>query len=231
MSIADKLTTIAENVPKVYEAGKQAEYDAFWDNYQRPNNVNYPDMYFAGVAWTKETFKPKSDIKLKNGYSCFLYNKIGGDLTALLEELGVKLDTSEAVNMQSAFTSSTFTRIPVIDLRKTYILGHTSTTFSSSDLVTIDGLIVNETTLYNNTMFQNATKLANITFEGVIGNTINFQWCPLTKASITNIFDHLSSTATGQTATFNKAAKEAAFTADEWAALIADKTNWTLSLV
>ena len=34
MSIAEKLTTVAENVPKVYEAGKKAEYDAFWDKYQ-----------------------------------------------------------------------------------------------------------------------------------------------------------------------------------------------------
>ena len=34
MSIAEKLVTVAENEQKVYDAGKQAEYDAFWDNYQ-----------------------------------------------------------------------------------------------------------------------------------------------------------------------------------------------------
>jgi hypothetical protein len=31
--------------------------------------------------------------------------------------------------------------------------------------------------------------------------------------------------------TFSKKAKEAAFTADEWEALIATKPNWTISLV
>ena len=31
MSIADKLITIAENEQKVYHAGKQAEYNKFWD--------------------------------------------------------------------------------------------------------------------------------------------------------------------------------------------------------
>ena len=34
MSIADKLTTIAENEQKVFDAGKQAEYDEFWDSFQ-----------------------------------------------------------------------------------------------------------------------------------------------------------------------------------------------------
>jgi hypothetical protein len=31
--------------------------------------------------------------------------------------------------------------------------------------------------------------------------------------------------------TFNKTAKESTFTADEWAALIATKSNWTFSLL
>ena len=52
----------------------------------------------------------------------------------------------------------------------------------------------------------------------------------LTKSSITNIVNVLSPTVTGQTATFNKAAKEAAFTDDEWEELIATKPNWTFNL-
>lgn len=55
MSIADKLTTIAENVPKVFDAGKDAEYDKFWDGFQQNGNRgayryafydNYPDEIF-----------------------------------------------------------------------------------------------------------------------------------------------------------------------------------------
>ena len=34
MSIADKLTTIAENEQKVYDAGAKSEHDKFWDSYQ-----------------------------------------------------------------------------------------------------------------------------------------------------------------------------------------------------
>ena len=38
MSIAEKLTKVAENVPKVYEAGKKDEHDKFWDEYQTTRN-------------------------------------------------------------------------------------------------------------------------------------------------------------------------------------------------
>ena len=34
MSIAEKLTTIAENEQKVYDAGQKSEYDRFWDSYR-----------------------------------------------------------------------------------------------------------------------------------------------------------------------------------------------------
>jgi hypothetical protein len=65
----------------------------------------------------------------------------------------------------------------------------------------------------------------------VIAVSINLQHSPLTKASFESVVAALSPTVTGQTATFSKKAKEAAFTADEWAALIATKSNWTFSLV
>ena len=38
MSIAEKLITIAENEERVYESGKKAAYDRFWDVYQQNGN-------------------------------------------------------------------------------------------------------------------------------------------------------------------------------------------------
>ena len=35
MSIADKLRLIANNVQKVFDGGRKAEYDAFWDSFQK----------------------------------------------------------------------------------------------------------------------------------------------------------------------------------------------------
>lgn len=111
------------------------------------------------------------------------------------------------------------------------IIDNANSMFSQcSKLHTVKKLIVRENVPCNNT-FYNCNELANITFEGVIGQSISFQYSPLTKESIMNVVEHLSSTASGKTCTFNKTAKEAAFTADEWATLIATKTNWTISLI
>lgn len=59
MSIAEKLTTVAENQQRVYDAGKQAEYDRFWDAYQQNGTRGSYSYAFGGVAWTDETLKPK----------------------------------------------------------------------------------------------------------------------------------------------------------------------------
>lgn len=230
MSIAEKLTAVAENVPKVYESGKQAEYDAFWDNVHKGATVNTQSL-FAGRAWNVETFKPTHDIVIKDGYMCFYMNDVKGDLSQILDDLGVVLDTSQMTTAQYMFWYSNFTRIPTIDLRRIRQATQTMQTFQVTPLQTIDKLIVDETTPFHDYTFRMASALENITFEGVIGSSINFQWCPLTKESMTSVVEHLSATVTGQTATFKKSAKEAAFTADEWAELIATKSNWTFSLV
>lgn len=210
--------------------GKQAEYDRFWNSVHKGAAVNTQSL-FAGRAWNIDTFKPTQDIVVKDAYMCFYCNDVKGDLAQILDDLGVNLDTSKMTTAQYMFWNSNFTRIPAIDLRGIAQPVHTMQTFQTSTVRTIDKLTLLETTPLHDYAFRMASALENITFEGVIGSTINFQWCPLTKASITNIIEHLSSTATGQTCTFKKSAKEAAFTADEWAELIANKTNWTFSLV
>ena len=58
----------------------------------------------------------------------------------------------------------------------------------------------------------------------IIGKSVN-------KNNMQSVINALSSTATGKTIIFQKAAKEAAFTQEEWDALIAAKPNWTISLV
>ena len=41
MAIADKLTTIAELTPTVYEKGKFDEYSTFWDGLPKTTEVEY----------------------------------------------------------------------------------------------------------------------------------------------------------------------------------------------
>ena len=243
MNIAEKLTTIAENEQIVAEKNTELEealyskseggkswYDAFWDNFQSFSGQETQCM-FAGKGWTKEIFKPKRDIKVKNGYLFFYNNNMAEDLSQLLSNLGVKLDTSEMFNGQYLFWYSRFTRVPEIDIRATTSTGQTQEMFRTNSLVTVDKLIVKEENIYNQYMFNGATNLKNITIEGVIGNNFDIQYCPLTKESITSVINALSSSATGKTVTFKKTAKEAAFTQEEWEALISTKSNWTISLV
>ena len=105
------------------------------------------------------------------------------------------------------------------------------TFYNCSTIVTIRKLIVDERVTYTADAFMNCSALKNITFEGTIGNTINFQWSPLTKESIQNIIEHLSPSTSNMTLTLKKSAKEAAFTADEWEILVETKPNWEIVLV
>lgn len=76
MSIAEKLTTIAENQQAVYDAGKQAEYDAFWDTFQQNGTVRYYQYAFYGDMWHDDNYNPKYPIITKNMNGGFGYNHI-----------------------------------------------------------------------------------------------------------------------------------------------------------
>ena len=89
MSIAEKLTAIAENVPKVYEAGQKSEYDRFWDAYQNNGNVVEGYGMFCGNQWTDETYQPKHPIKVSLGTQLFR--------NARITDIVVPVDISGAV--------------------------------------------------------------------------------------------------------------------------------------
>lgn len=253
MSIAKKLTTVAQNMDKVYQSGytsgyetgkaeggdtetaynegftdgKQAEYDRFWDAYQQQGNrTDYTQAFVR--AWTDEIFRPKYHIKPTNMSGMFQYSAIT-DLKDKLETLGVTLDTSNCTSLIQAFQYAEITHIPTIDARLSTNMAYTFG--SGCKVVAIDKLIVSETTPIVDSTFGTARDLQNITFEGTIGRSINLQWSPLTKESMKSVVAALSGTATGLTASFKKTAAEAAFTEDEWNALVATKSNWTFTKV
>ena len=219
------LKQMPTEINDTYETGKKSEYDAFWDTYQdNGNRTNYANA-FGGVGWTDTLFKPKYNMQITDSYMMFRNTKVTD-----LSNLSVLLDFSKSINMQYMFQWATTKHIGVIDMSnmggQTHgMLGYTYY------LHTIDKIIVTERVIFSSDALMQARLLANITFEGVIGNSIDFQWSPLTKESITNIIEHLSPTVAGQTVTFKRSAKEAAFTDDEWAELISTKPNWTFSLI
>lgn len=210
MSIAEKLTQIAENVPKVYEAGKKAEYDRFWDLYQTKGVPGMHHGAFAGSRWNDDTFYPKYDIHMRYGSSyAFFFNQVT-DIVARLKECGVKLSTKEANNLNNAFNSVKSTTLPTIDV--TGEPTKTSSLFAGSTLLkTIEKIVVNKKATYSY-WFSQCYALENVVFEGEIGNNLDMQACTLlSKESILSVLGALSRNVTGKTLTLSKAAVDTAF--------------------
>ena len=229
---AETITTaeMPGKIGEVYEAGKKAEYDAFWNYYQDNGNKEIYDYAFSGRSWTVDTFKPKYDIRPTRAQHMFSQTGIKGDLVALCEQLGIVVDFSKC-KLFSTFASNAqyVTRFGVIDATKAT---DTIAFINCYKLETIDKLIVSTTTKYSAAMFSGDDKLTKLIVEGEIGQKdFNVSYCPkLSLESIESIINALSASTSGLTVTLSKTAKEAAFTDEEWATLIATKSNWTISL-
>lgn len=210
MTRDEQFEVIEENVPKVYEAGKKAEYDRFWDLYQTKGVPGMHHGAFAGSRWNDDTFYPKYDIHMRYGSSyAFFFNQVT-DIVARLKECGVKLSTKEANNLNNAFNSIKSTTLPTIDV--TGEPTKTSSLFAGSTLLkTIEKIVVNKKATYSY-WFSQCYALENVVFEGEIGNNLDMQACTLlSKESIESVITHLSDTATGKTLSLSKAAVEKAF--------------------
>ena len=171
MSIADKLATIAANEQKVYDAGKQAEHDAFWDAFQKQGNLTYYRQVFNGAGWNTNTFYPQYDIKGYVGHSTFFnfnFEMEPFDLAHRLEECGVVYDSSTSTVLSSTFYSAYVSRIPAVScISATMAL---TSMFAYSKVVTIDKLILKDdgSNTFNG-IFTQCVKLENLTIEGTIG--------------------------------------------------------------
>lgn len=239
MSIAEKLTKVAENVPKVYEAGqeigKQTAYDEFWDTYQNYGKRTLYAYAFGGEGWKNKTFKPKYPITVVNGKYAFSASYMQN-----WEE--VILDTSNMTDASFMFQTYYGSNLPVIDMRKLSSTYTTQYMFGTCYyLVTIEKLIVSENTKYQTSMFTGTKKLENITFEGTIANN-GLDLSPCTKLSgesIVSVVEALSDTKSGLAVTLSQTAVDnMAFpitgnngTYNSWTDLEQSKTNWTISLV
>lgn len=215
-----------------YAAGREAEYDTFWDAYQQKGNLTNYNYVFAGRGWNDNTFKPKYDLIPTEAYAMFQSSTMS-NLIDILTKQGVKLDTSKATSIQNFMTgNSAIKKLPKIDASGvTSATGCAGLFNSCTALEEVEEFVFKESITNYLSLALWCSKLVKFKASGVIRGSISFDRSPLDKESITSVINALSTTATEQTATFKKTAKEAAFTEDEWSALIATKTNWTISLV
>ena len=195
-------------------------YDQFWDAYQENGERTDYTNAFSYRGWTDETFNPKYNLVVTRAGSMFHSSPITG------HEKILSADFSQCTSFGLAFIYSAIEEFGVIDLASVSNFGQA---FQGAKVKKIAKLIVYERNTFNNT-FLGTENLTDITFEGILADSISLQWSPLSRESILSCFSVLSDTATGKTASFQKTAVNAAFTTDEWNALVASKPNWTITL-
>ena len=209
------LDAMAQAIPQIYGAGKQAEYDAFWDAFQK--DPNYPDgnrghysYAFSYGGWTDTNYNPKYPIEYSsaNGISnMFTWNK-----------------------------KVTDTKVPI----KLY--GNGGNAFANSSIKRIPKLIFSGATNVSN-MFLGCTTLEELHCEGELAiNGLDLSACTkLNRESIESVIHVLSDTTSGLSVTLSKTAVYSAFPPDTesgefhdnagWLSLIYSKENWTINLV
>ena len=198
-----------------FEAGRQAEYDAFWNVAQNNGDsagVNYYYKFAYSGMWTDANFNPKYPLVCSNA-------------------------STSAQQMFRANTRITDTKVPI------QVLGTSAASafYGCTALVTIQKLIVHSGVDFTSTFF-NCIALENIEFEGTIGKGVDFSSATkFTRSSIESVMSALSTTTTDKSVTFVKSAVNKAFetsegandgsTSTEWTTLVNTKTNWTINLV
>ena len=234
---------ISEGIEQGKEIGAKEEYDKLWNGLQNYGNRTDYEYAFFGESWNDNTFYPKYDMILGNGWSatCMFRKSLITNLKQRLEECGVRLDTSKNQDFPQVFYQSQILVIPTIDMSNADY-GSDLCFANCYVLETIEKIIFSEKTVISR-MFANCVELQEVIFEGVIGqNGLDLQWSTkLSKVSWQSIIGVLSASTTGLSMTGSLASVNKAFetsegandgsTSTEWLNLIATKPNWSIKLV
>ena len=208
-----KTSEYATKVGEVYEAGKNAEYNTFWDIYQKNGTRTNYDNAFGGQGWTPETLKPKYDIRPTSGYMMFramsfVRDDYYADIAKHFEDLGIVLDTSNCTNLQYAFQWFFASRFGKIDLSN---CTSASSIFAYSTIYEMDEIVFSERTHIDG-MFTGCGELEKVKFSGVLTKSLDMGDCKkLNKASIESIFNIISQEVSNLSLTLSEEAVNKAF--------------------
>lgn len=242
MSITNNVARAKTDYDEVYAAGKKAQYDEFWDNFQDYGNRTAYEYGFRGIGWNDISFYPKYDIIAVGLSQAIFYASTITDFVAVFEKTRTVLDVSNATNISELFCTSSTTRIPTISTVGAD--NFVKVFYDCHNLVTIEKKIFrSDNSQTYNSVFTRCYALENLIVEGTISQgTINLSWSKkLSKTSITSVINALSTTTSALSVTLSKTAVNNAFetsagaadgsTSAEWNALIATRSNWTINLL
>ena len=253
MSIAEKLTTIAESLPEVYDAGNEYQNNKIWKAItDEGTRTNYSGA-FRYKQWYKNNFLPTYDITPTNASMMFRsvdpgVDELQIDMEELEKKQGIRFDFSNCTDLSYAFAGGLFKTLNVIDVSSCTgaSSGHYMfyAAYSGRKLNRINRLIFGENTKPHSTWFGYCYDLIHIGFEGILAqNWADVSACKyLDKESITKLIGILSSSTSGLTITLSKKAVNTAFGIDiddeatypegsEYYNLRNTKSNWTFNYV
>lgn len=226
MSIADKLTTIAENEQRVFEAGMSKAESDFWDEVQA--NGNRTDYEYAFAKWGCEYIRPKYKVT-PTERTIMMFNG-----NPLLKKVEAKyFDLSKVRASQTSATGghyNTFTNCT--SLEEIEDVGMPAGTYDATyrNCQKMKRIAVVRSTA--DTMYEKAFlydwALEDLTIEGVIGqNGFNVGDCPLTHDSLMSIINALATKTSGTWTVTLGSTNLAKLTDAEKA--IATQKGWTLA--
>lgn len=190
MSIADKLTTIAENEQKVYDAGNNHMLNVLTFNQTR---VSYDYLCNRG-NWDNVIYPEGYKIKPSSTRYMF-YDYKGTFIPDIFDFSDMRTDAYDAYHSHMFDWAGRVEVMP--DLNIPAIHNYYYVFSNMSRLKEIKIIRCVSTTLFQNT-FTGSAKLESITFEGVIGNSLDLSMCPLlTVETLRNIIDCLDTKASG----------------------------------
>ena len=252
MNIADKVLRAKDDFDAVFDAGKQVEYDRFWDSFQKNGTrVNY--WYgFTGYGWTPKTLNPKYPVNIVDTYDTAQYgialfaranssaNTSYPDKEYInFNNIADKFDFSQLRRADNLFDSAKFINV-IADLSGCFRANYAFGTTWGGGIRSLK-LKVSEELQTVTAMFTNSQLSKIEMMEGSVwAVSISFTKCPLDKASFISIVGSLSTTTSGLTVTFNKAAINSAFginvddpstypEGSEFYTLRNRRANWTFS--
>lgn len=229
MSVAEKLTTIAENEQKVYEAGKQESKEAFWRGFTQNGARKTYDYVFFSADFSGETIpeglcKPVNYDTVNRAVHKMFCRYMG---TSLPKGIDCSLMPEDVDCGTQMFNAARYVT-EIYDMGMSARPAMTNWYYYCYALKKIEKIRVNENTSYRDT-FTQCSSLEDVTFEGVIGQNISFAQSPLTRESALSVINHLkdiSGTGTTLTVTFSSTTK--ALLTDEDKA-IATQKGWTIA--
>ena len=197
-TIAEKLITIAENEQKVYDKGADDANTRFWNCFtSHRTRLTYTKAFqytdFGGMT-IPNGLKLTEDMVCQSIFR--QYN--GATLPMGIDMSNVNLNASkEQMASYRMFYGSEYLKY-VHDMNLPAMDYYNFAFEFCSELETIEMIRSNQASDFSNA-FEECYKLKNITFDGVIGRSINFQYSPLSIASMKNIISCLADYSTDNT--------------------------------